>query len=148
MRRVVFPMLLVLLLLAACGGTAFDPATVVPPNSKPIEATDNPKIDGVLSSWKNSVPQAFEDRGIKADSIKQNAYLTTDSLDQIQTHYVNRFKDKDGWVASTRTPGLDAAQGVLIDGYDHGTSSLIVGAIDAAKYGGQGVIVYTATGDK
>lgn len=43
-------------------------------------------------------------------------------------------------------PGLQGD--VLLDGYEHGTTALVIGAIDASKFGGEGIVVYTLRGTK
>ena len=147
MRRVLFPLLIVAMLLVACGGTA-DLTVVTPPNATKVDQTANAKIDAILKSWQASVPTAMTDHQIKADSIQQAVYTSKDTLANVQQYYVATFADKNGWRASTRTPGLDATQGVLIDAYEHGTTSLTVAALDATKYGGTGIVIYTVTGHK
>ena len=148
MRRVFLPLVLVGLLLTACGGGTVDLATAVPPNASVVQQTGNAEIDAILSSWRESVPSAMIDRAIKGDTIQQNVYTTDATVTDVQNYYVTTFEGKNGWSAAMRTPGLDAEQGVAIDGYEHGTTSLIIGAIDAAKYGGEGTVVYTVTGHK
>ena len=147
MRRIVLPLLVLALVLTACGGTAdLTPAT--PPNATKVEQTGNAKVDEIIKSWQASVPGSMTDHLIKADTIQQAVYTSKDSLEAVQKYYVDTFADKNGWRASTRTPGLDATQGVLIDGYEHGTTSLTVAALDASKFGGSGIVIYTATGHK
>lgn len=148
MRRVVFSLMLLALFLTACGTGTADLAPVTPPNATEIKQSGAAQVDKVLSDWQNSVPQAMEDRAIKADTIKQTVYRTNDSLENVRKYYQTTFDGQNGWTHSKRTPGLDAQQGILVDGYEHGTTSLIVGALDASKYGGQGVVIYTATGHK
>lgn len=148
MRRVFFPLVLVALLLSACGTGTADLAPVVPPNSTPIEQTGTAEVDQVLSQWRSNVPAAMTDRQIKSETIDQDVYRTTDSLESVQNYYQATFDGQNGWTRSARSPGLDATQGIAIEGYEHGTTSLVVGAIDASKFGGEGVFVYTATGHK
>lgn len=147
MRRV-FLLLLIALLLTACGGGTVDLATATPPSSTPVETTGVAKVDTMLADWRQTVPPAMSSHAIKADSIKQNVYTTSASLQEVQDYYTKTFKNQNGWTAATRSPGLDANQGVVLDGYEHGSTSLVIGAIDATKFGGQGVVVYTATGNK
>jgi len=148
MRRVFFSLLLVALLLSACGGGTVDLTTTAPPNSTVVEQTGTAKVDAVLSDWRESVPPAMTKQAVKAETIQQKVYTTNTSLQDVQNYYTTTFKDKNGWYVASRSPGLDATQGVLIDTYENGLTSLVVGAIDATKFGGQGVIVYTATGNK
>ncbi|KAB8140963.1 hypothetical protein F8S13_20790 [Chloroflexia bacterium SDU3-3] len=147
MRRAFFPMLCVALVLTACGGAA-DLTVAVPPNSKVVETTGASTVDTLITSWRNTVPASMTERGIKAESLEQKVYTTTDSLEAVQAYYEAKFKDQNGWTRSMRSPGLDAAQGILIEGYEHSGTSMVVGAIDASKYGGSGVVIYTATGHK
>lgn len=142
------PLLLAALLLTSCVGGAADLSGVTPPDSTTITTTGNAKVDKVLQEWQAGVPQAMQDHQVKADTITQVTYTTGKSLDEVKSYYDTTFTSEKGWRASTRTPGLDAAQGVLISGYDHGVTSLVVGAVDQSKYGGEGVVVYTATGHK
>ncbi len=147
MRRVLWVLLLGAFMLGACGGPAADLTTVPPPQATSVESTGNAEIDQILATWKESVPQAMVERQVRGDTIQQNVYQTTESLEAVANYYGAQFNSSKGWVASSRTPGLQPEQGLLISGYEHGTISLIVGAIDATKYGGTGVVVYTATGN-
>ncbi|MBC8162775.1 MAG: hypothetical protein H7Z42_16310 [Roseiflexaceae bacterium] len=150
MRRMVMFMLLVLmpLLLAACGGAPVDLSVVTPAEATVVSTTGNSEVDAILQQWQASVPASMQERQVKPETIKQETYTIGKTLEEVKSYYDTSFNVEKGWIASRRTPGLDAAQGVLVSGYENGVNSLIIGAIDQAQYGGEGVVVFTATGNK
>ncbi len=149
MRRVMLLAAVLLLVLTACGGAA-DSNLGAPPQSQPLTQSDNAKVRQVLDDWRTSVPEVLKAHGIKAETIVQETYSSTASLSEIATFY-DQLTSK-GWVRSNRlTAARDASleNGVLLTGYDSGSvNSLVVGAFDASKLGGEGVVVYTAKGHK
>jgi hypothetical protein len=135
--------LLLALVLAACGGTPADTTVGDPPQSKVIEASGNQQIDKLVADWKTAVPASMKEQLIK-DPIEEKVYQSNASLEDIDAFY-KKLTEKS-WVVSTRMPGIQ--NGILLTGYDSGSTSLVVGAVDAKPLGGTGVIVYTAKGTK
>jgi hypothetical protein len=135
--------LLLALVLAACGGTPADTTVGDPPQSKVIEASGNQQIDKLVADWKTAVQASMKEQLVK-DPIEEKVYQSTASLEEIEAFY-KKLTEKS-WIVSTRMPGIQ--NGILLTGYDSGNTSLIIGAVDAKPLGGTGVIVYTAKGTK
>jgi len=134
---------LLALVLAACGGTPADTTVDGPPKSEVIEASGNAQIDKLVADWKTAVKASMTEQLVK-DPIEEKVYQSTASLEDIDTFY-KKLIDKS-WIVAPRMPGVQ--NGILLTGYDSGNTSLIVGAVDAKPLGGTGVIVYTAKGTK
>ena len=144
MRRVIsWSVLLLALVLAACGGTPADTTVGDPPQAKLSEVKGNDKIDKLVADWKTAVPASMKEQLIK-DPIEEKVYQSTASLEEIDAFY-KKLTEKS-WIVSTRMPGIQ--NGILLTGYDNGSTSLVIGAVDAKQLGGTGVIVYTAKGTK
>ena len=62
--------------------------------------------------------------------------------------FYNQQLPQNSWVQVRNIPGLQEGQGFYTSGFDHSTTHLTIGAIDATKFGGTGTIVYTAKGTK
>ena len=135
---------LLALVLAGCGGTPADTTVGDPPQAKLIEASGNQQIDKLLADWKTAVPASMKEQLVKEETIEEKVYQSDASLEQIDAFY-KKLIDKS-WIVAPRMPGIQ--NGVLLTGYDIGSTALIVGAIDAKPLGGTGVIVYTAKGTK
>ena len=135
--------LLLALVLAACGGTPADTTVGDPPQSKVIEASGNQQIDKLVADWKIAVPASMKEQLVK-DPIEEKVYQSNASLEEIDAFY--KKLTENSWIESTRMPGIQ--NGILLTGYDSGNTALIVGAVDAKPLGGTGVIVYTAKGTK
>ena len=131
------------LVLAGCGGTPADTTVGDPPQSKVIEASGTAQIDKLVADWKTVVPASMKEQLVK-DPIEEKVYQSTASLEDIDAFY-KKLTEKS-WVVSPRMPGIQ--NGVLLTGYDIGSETLVVGAVDATQLGGTGVIVYTAKGTK
>ncbi|MEO7908464.1 MAG: hypothetical protein ABIV47_02325 [Roseiflexaceae bacterium] len=145
MRRVVmWSVLLLALVLAACGGTPADTTVGDPPQSKVIEASGNQQIDKLVADWKTTVPVSMKEQLVKEETIEQKVYQSDASLEEIDAFY--KKLTEHSWIVSTRMPGIQ--NGILLTGYDSGNTSLVIGAVDAKALGGTGVIVYTAKGTK
>jgi hypothetical protein len=140
---VIWSVLLLALVLAACGGTPADTTVGDPPQSKVIEASGNPQIDKLVADWKTAVQASMKEQLVK-DPIEEKVYQSTASLEEIEAFY-KKLTEKS-WIKSTRMPGIQ--NGILLTGYDSGNTALIIGAVDAKPLGGTGVIVYTAKGTK
>ena len=148
MRRVVFAVLIVALLLAGCGGQAADTTVPDPPKSTTFEKGDAQKLNDLIDQLKSRVPEEMKAQGIKDTAeqpIVQQVYQSTASLQEIADFYKKQLTDKS-WVQSQRMPGVQ--NGLLIDGYQIGNTTLVIGAVDASQLGGSGVVVYTAKGTK
>ena len=143
MRRMIVGIVLLALVLAGCGGTPADTTVADPPQSKVIEASGNAQIDKLVADWKTAVPASMKDQLVK-DPIEEKVYQSDASLEEIDAFY-KKLIDKS-WIVAPRMPGIQ--NGVLLTGYDIGSTALIVGAIDAKPLCGTGVIVYTAKGTK
>ena len=144
MRRVIVSIVLLALVLAGCGGTPADTTVGDPPQSKVIEASGNQQIDKLVADWKTAVQASMKDQLVKPETIEEKVYQSTASLEEIDAFY--KKLTETSWIVAPRMPGIQ--NGILLTGYDSGTTSLIVGAVDAKPLGGTGVIVYTAKGTK
>jgi hypothetical protein len=143
MRRMIVGIVLLALVLAGCGGAPADTTVGDPPQSKVIEASGNAQIDKLVADWKTAVPASMKEQ-LVLDPIEEKVYQSTASLEEIDAFY-KKLTDTS-WIVAPRMPGIQ--NGILLTGYDSGSTSLIVGAIDAKPLGGTGVIVYTAKGTK
>jgi hypothetical protein len=141
MRRIVLSALF-LLLLIGCGGPPPDTTIPDPPKSTPIEKSDNPKINKLLDDWRREVPAAMKAAGAK-DPIEQKVFQSTASLQEIYDFYDTQLTQKN-WHQSKSMPGIQ--NGILLTGYELGTTSLVVGVVDATQLGSPGVIIYLAKG--
>jgi hypothetical protein len=144
MQRVVLWVALLALVLVACGGPPADTTVADPPKSKVIEQTGNERIDKIIADWKSSVPEAMKAQAVLPETIEQKVYQSEATLQELADYY--KTLTEKSWVESQRMPGLQS--GVLLTGYDNGSTTLVVGAIDTAPLGGTGVVVYTAKGNK
>jgi hypothetical protein len=146
MRRVLYAALIAVLLLAACGGGAADTTVPAPPNSTAFEGGDNPKISQLVDQLKSQVPAQMKTHGIKdtpEKPIVQEVYQSTSTIQEIGDFYRTTLVGK-GWVEDKKMPSIQ--DGVLIDGYTTGTTTLVVNAVDAKQLGGSGVVIYTVKG--
>lgn len=147
MRRFSYVALILLLLLTACGSSGAGEFIQPPPQSTPIQSSSNAQINQYIERLKVNVPQAMEAQGIKntEDSpLEQFFYESTASLAEIEQAYAT-LTEKDWYRASGMPINQD---GVLIDGYEKGSTSLVIQAIEQSKFGGTGVLVYVVKGNK
>jgi hypothetical protein len=144
MRRIVLFLVLISLVLAGCGGAAADTTVEAPPQSQPVQELDSPQINEIISGWKSIVPATLEQYQIKPETIEEQVYESTASLAEVESHY-EKLTEK-GWYKVRRMPGIQ--EGTLLSGYENGTTTLVIGALDASQLGGSGVVVYTAKGNK
>ena len=79
------------------------------------------------------------------DPIEQKVYQSTASLQEIADFYNKQLTGKN-WIHAQRMPGVQ--NGILVEGYDIGSTNLVIGAVDASQLGGTGVVIYTAKGSK
>jgi len=151
MRRVVVLMVALALLLTACGGSLPSIALPTPPDAEPVEQIGNSQIQQIVNDWRNSVPAAMQQHQVKAETIQQATYQWSASLENVQEFYKAQFPDQNAdWHAVPNMPGLQAERGFLLTGYqtNGGQSSIVIGAIDASTFGGEGVVIYAASGHK
>jgi len=88
------------------------------------------------------VPAAMKAAGAK-DPIEQKVFQSTASLQEIYDFYDKQLTQKN-WQQSKNMPGIQ--DGILLTGYEIGTTSLVIGAVDATQLGSPDVIVYLAKG--
>ncbi len=146
MRRTLLLLAALALTLVACGST--DTTVAPPPNATQIdsvETIDNAQIGIIISEWKNAAPAQMKADAVKPETIEERVYTVPGSLSDIQSHY-NTLTTK-GWYSVKKMTNAQNDQ-VLLLGFEHGTTALVVGAIDATKFGGAGVVVYTLKGTK
>ena len=143
MRRVLVLLLVFPLLLAACGGSG-DTTVPDPPSATVFESSGSQQVDALIADWRTAAWEQMAADGVKAESKQEKVFQTTAGLADVDKFY-NELTTK-GWVRLQRMPGLKGD--VLLSGYEHGTTSLVVGAVDASKYGGSGVVIYTLKGTK
>jgi hypothetical protein len=147
MRRVLFAALIVAFVLAGCGGGTTNVTVPEPPKSTVFEQGDNQRIDQFVALLKSRVPEEMKLHGVKDTAeqpIVQQVYQSTATLQEIADFY--KTLTQEGWVEAQKMPGIQ--DGVLIVGYDHGTTTLVVNAVEATKFGGSGVVIYTVKGTK
>lgn len=143
MWRIVALVALALFTLTACGGG--DTTVPPPPQSRPFESSGSEKVDAIIAGWKTVALEEMRKDAVKEESLAEAVYIVDNStLEDVHKHYA--ALTNNGWWHLPRMPGLQGD--VLLDGYEHGTTALVVGAIDASKFGGQGIVVYTLKGTK
>ncbi len=141
MRRFFFFALVFVFVLVGCGGTG-DTTVSAPPQATPIKSSDNAQISNIITQLKQTVPQQMEAQKVKPETIEQNVYQSTASLQDVQSFY-SQLTQK-GWSRAHRIPGVQ--DNILYDSYSNGNTALIITAFDASQLGGQGTIIYTAKG--
>lgn len=145
MRRIIAFVFLCAFVLSACGGgTAAEVTVADPPKAAAFEKSDNPKVNAIIDGWRAEAPAEMISKQIKQETIEQKVYQSTASLQEVADFYAQLLNN--GWTEVRNMPGVQ--NNVFLKGYDHGNVSLVVGAFDAKEVGGQGVIIYTAKGNK
>jgi hypothetical protein len=142
MRRF-FVLLLMAFVLAACGGGG-DTTVPAPPASTAFESSGSQQVDTLIEDWREVAWAQMAADGVKPETKIESVYQSTASLADIQTFYDDLTTK--GWWRLARMPGVEGD--VMLSGYEHGTTALVVGAVDASKFGGNGVVVYTLKGTK
>lgn len=144
MRSTILVLLLIVPLLSACtqGG---DTTVAAPPAATEVQTSNNPKIDAMIAQWRKDAPQSMTANAIKAETIEEHVYTSSASLTEIEAFYKNLTTN--GWVADRRLLNAENDTFAIL-GFEHGTTSLTVGAIDAQKFGGNGTVIYTIKGNK
>lgn len=146
MRRAIVLMMIFALVLVGCGGSTGDTTVPDPPKASAFQKGDNQKLNQIIAGWQSDVPAMLEQNAIKKETIEEKIYQSTATLQEIADFYKQQITSDKGWVEVQRMPGLQ--NGMFLDAYDHGTTSLVVGAFDAAQVGGTGTVIYTAKGNK
>lgn len=132
------------LLLAACSNPA-DIKTPVPPGTTEYRTGSAAQADAIIADWQQVAWAEMAADGVKPETKEESVFVTAQSLTELEAYYDASLRE-GGWVALNRMPGNTGD--VLLSGYDHGTVALVIGALDAAKFGGTGTIVYTLRGHK
>jgi len=141
--RIMAIVILALLALAACGGG--DVTVPPPPNAQPFESSGSSKVDQIIASWRSVAIEEMKKDAVKEETLVEEIFIIDNgSLADVQNHYM--ALTQNGWWHVQRMPGLQGD--VLLDGYEHGTTALVIGAIDASKFNGKGIVVYTLRGTK
>ena len=148
MHRIGLIALLMALVLTACGGSAADTIVAAPPNATPIERSDNQQINQYIERLRAEVPETMKAQSIKDTAeqpIQQQVYESTASLQEITDFY--KTLTQQGWIQAAGMPLFQ--EGMLIDGYEHGSITLVIQAVEKAKFQEEGgVLIYTAKGTK
>lgn len=142
-RRIVPFLMVIVFALTACSGSG-DTTVADPPGSTPVTTIENPKINQIIEGWKSGAKSEFQIAAVKPETVEEKVYQSSSSLQDIANFYATLTQK--GWYQVRRMPGLQ--DGVLVAGYEQGTTSLVVGALDASKFGGSGVVIYTIKGSK
>lgn len=143
MWRMLTLALVALVMLTACGGG--DTTVVAPPSARPYESSGSEKVDTIIAAWKTAALEEMRKDAVKEETLAEEIFIVDDgTLQDVQNHYM--ALTQNGWWHLKRMPGLQGD--VLLDGFEHGTTALVVGAIDASKFGGDGIVVYTLKGTK
>jgi hypothetical protein len=144
MRRLLLPALLIgALILSACAGGSTD---VPPPPASEAYAPDNEtEVGRLITTWQTVAWAEMEKDLVKPETKVEAIYRSTASLEDIAAFY-DSLVETSGWWRLKRMPGLQGD--FLLAGYEHGTTALVVGAVDASQLGGDGVVIYTLKGTK
>ena len=142
MLRMFFVLLIAVLVLAGCGGSQAAPAVAPPPQSTLFEKGSNERINKLVDDWESAVPTAMKDQKIKPETIDQKVYQSSASLQEISDFYKNLTAQ--GWREAHKMPGIN--DGVFLMGYESGSTTLVINAVDASQLGGRGTLIYTVEG--
>jgi len=132
-----------LALLTACGGSA--PAIPTPHNKIDGNSITDTALQVVITEWKADAKDGLVVGTIKAETIVEESYQSSSTLDEI-TEYYNKALGNDGWIFRQRTPG--AQDGFFLGAYEHGSTTLVIGVIDLRAFAGTGTYVYVVHGTK
>jgi hypothetical protein len=141
MRRYLALLLLMPLFLTACGGG--DITVPDPPAAQPFTSS-SPQVDAIIEEWRTVAWEAMAADAVKPETKVEAVFQSTASLEDIETHYGTLTTR--GWWRVRTMPGLQGD--VLFAGYEQGTTAIVIGAIDASKFGGEGTVIYTLMGTK
>jgi hypothetical protein len=146
MRRTLLSLVVLVFALSACGATGDTKVDLPPKATKVSESVNIKEIDTIITQWKTVASEQMKADAVKAETLEEIVYTAPSTLTDVQTYYNNLVTTK-GWRAVKKMTNLQNDQVTLL-GYEHGTTSLVVGAIDATRFGGTGVVVYTLKGTK
>jgi predicted small lipoprotein YifL len=144
MRRVLLILTLLMFSLTACGG-AGDTTVNLPAQATVVNGVEDTKINAVLTEWKKVANEQMKADAVKVETLQENIYTMPGTLADVQKHY-NELTN-NGWFTVKKMTNTGNNQ-IMLLGYEHGTTALVVGAIDASRFGGSGVVVYTLKGTK
>lgn len=144
MRRTLPLLLTLIIALSACGAPG-DTSVAAPPQATKVEQVESTEINQILTQWKTVAPEQMRADAVKPETLEENIYTASGTLAEIKTHY--NSLTNNGWHVVKNLASAQNDQ-VLLLGYEHGTTALVVGAIDATRFGGTGVVVYTLKGTK
>jgi biopolymer transport protein ExbD len=144
MRRVLLVLTILVLGLTACSATG-DTTVDLPAQATQVQTVEEETINSVLTDWKNVANEQMKADAVKPETLQEVTYTMPGTLADVQTHY-NALTNK-GWYTVKKMTNTSNDQ-ILLLGYEHGTTALVVGAIDATRFGGNGVVVYTLKGTK
>jgi hypothetical protein len=147
MKRVVVLLAFFALVLAGCGGASGDTTVPAPPNASEYQKGKSAQVDTIVEQLQAQVPQALLSQGVKSETLEEKVYQTSSSLKEVADFY-NQQLPQNSWIQVRNMPGLQEGAGFYTDAFDHSTTHLTIGAVDATKFGGTGTIVYTAKGTK
>ena len=144
MRRMFFVLLIATLVLASCGGAPADTTVADPPSSTVFEKGNNEQINKLVDEWMREVPAAMKDQKVKPETIEQKVYQSSASIQEVSDFY-KKLTEK-GWHEARKMPGIN--DGVFLTGYENGSTTLVIDAVDASQFGGSGTLIYTVKGTK
>jgi predicted small lipoprotein YifL len=144
MRRTLLLLLTLTIALTACGAGG-DTTVPAPPQATKVEQAEIAEINQILTQWKTVAPEQMRADAVKPETLEENVYTSPGTLAEVKTHY--NSLTNNGWYVVKNLVGAENDQ-VLLLGYEHGTTALVVGAIDASRFGGSGVVIYTLKGTK
>jgi hypothetical protein len=143
MRRTLLALLALTFALAACAGG--DTTVPPPPNGTEVQSVEVEPINTIIAQWRQAAPERLKADAVKPETIEEHVYTAPGTLDDVKNHY--NTLTGSGWYVVKNLATTQNDQ-VLLLGYEHGTTALVVGAIDASKFGGTGVVIYTLKGAK
>ena len=132
------------LALAGCGGPPPDTTVADPPQSAVFEKGGNDRINKLVDDWMSAVPAEMKNEKIKPETIEQKVYVSNASLQEVADFY-KKLTEK-GWREVRSMPGVQGS--VFLSGYEIGSTTLVINAVDTSQLGGNGLVVYTVKGTK
>lgn len=129
--------------LTACGGSA--PVIPTPLSKVDGASISDAALQDVIKTWQTNAKDGLVLGTVKAETIKEEPYQSSESLTAVVDYY-NKELGTGGWTFRKRTPGLQS--GFFLGAYEHGNTTLVIGAIDLTKFAGNGTYVYIVHGTK
>jgi hypothetical protein len=147
MRRLFLVLLVAGMLLSACTGGPSDATIPDPPAATVFQPGSNQQINQILAGWQEEVPAIFRANAVKPETIQERLFTSTATVQEIADFYQGQMTSK-GWFRAARMPNVQQEGSILITGYEAGTYDLVIGAFDAAQFGGTGTVIYIAHGNR